>query len=48
MDKLWDEFCKTGKISDYLNYNRSKANREGDKINASDNNGSSDRGESLR
>lgn len=48
MDKLWDTFCKTGKITDYLNYNRSKAKLEGDKINADDNNGSSDRGESLR
>ncbi len=48
MDKLWDTFCKTGRISDYLNYNRSKAKHEGDKINAADNNGSSDRGETLR
>lgn len=47
MDKLWDKFCKTGKISDYLNYYKSKANYEGDKINAADDNGSGDRGESL-
>ncbi len=48
MDKLWDIFYKTGKISDYLNYYRSKTDREGDILNASDNNGSSDRGESIR
>lgn len=23
-DKLWDEFCKSGKISDYLIYRKSK------------------------
>lgn len=48
MDKLWDTFCKTGKISDYLNYNKAKSSREGEKTNAADNNGSSNRGESLR
>lgn len=48
MDKLWDIFCKTGKISDYLNYHRYNANDEGVRIDAADNNGSGNRGESLR
>ncbi len=48
MDKLWEIFCKTGKISDYLKYNKYNSNKEGVQINATDNNGSSNRGESLR
>lgn len=48
MDKLWEAFCKTGKISDYLKYHKYSENREGVKIDAADDNGSSNRGESLR
>lgn len=48
MDKLWDIFCKTGKVSDYLNYHKSIENHEGVKTDVDDNNGSSNRGESLR
>lgn len=48
MDKLWDIFYKSGKISDYLNYYKYSVKNEGVKIDAADNNGSSNRGESLR
>lgn len=48
MDKLWETFCKTGKISDYLKYHNHGINVKGVKIDAADNKRSSDRGESLQ